>query len=171
MKKTIIVLLAFCASFTVSLNAQTKLKLGHMNSGEVMKVMPGIDSIQIKLIEFQNQLKGEYEQMMMEYQKKREDFETKGGTMSQSVYQIKAQEIKDLEARITEFAKSAEEDVQDKYTELLHPFQEKLLNAIKEVSKENGYTYIFDSTQGGALLYSENSDDIAPLVKKKLGIQ
>ena len=171
MKKTIVVLLAFCVSLTVSLNAQTKLKLGHMNSGEIMKIMPGIDTIQTNLMNFQNQLKAEYEQMMMEYQKKREDFETKGGTMSQSVYQIKAQEIRDLEARITEFAKSAEEDVQDRYTELLQPFQERLLNAINDIAKEHGYTYIFDSTQGGALLYSENSDDISHLVKKKLGIE
>ena len=171
MKKTIVVLLAFCVSLTVSLNAQTKLKLGHMNTGEVMKVMPGIDTIQTNLISFQNQLKTEYEQMMMEYQKKAEIIQNTGATMSPSVLQIKTQELKDMETRITEFAKAAEEDVQDRYAELLQPFQEKLLKAINDVAKDQGYTYILDSTQGGALLYSENSDDIAPLVKKKLGIQ
>ena len=171
MKKTIVVLLAFCVSLTVSLNAQTKLKLGHMNSGEVMKVMPGIDTIQTNLMTFQNQLKNEYEQMMMEYQKKAEVIQNTGATMPPAVLQIRTQELKDLETRITEFAKGAEEDVQDRYTELLQPFQERLLNAINDIAKEHGYTYIFDSTQGGALLYSENSDDISPLVKKKLGIQ
>jgi len=133
--------------------------------------MPGIDSVQIKLIDFQKQLQNEYEQMMAEYQKKREDFDEKGGTWPPAVRQIKAQELKDLEARITEFAKGAEENVQDRYAELLQPFQDKLLKAINDVAKEKEYTYIFDSTSGGALLYSENSDDVAPLVKKKLGIQ
>lgn len=171
MKKTIIACLAFCALFTINANAQTKLKLGHMNSQEVMKVMPGVDTVQATLTNFQKQLQMEYDQMANEYQKKREELENKGGTLSQSLLQIRTQELKDLEARITEFAKSAEADVQDKYVELLQPFQDKLIKAIQDVAKENAYTYILDSTQGGALLYSENSDDIAPLVKKKLGIQ
>jgi outer membrane protein len=43
------------------------------------------------------------------------------------------------------------------------------MEAIKTVGKENGFTYIHDQA---ALLYAaDNSEDILPLVKKKLGIQ
>ena len=38
------------------------------------------------------------------------------------------------------------------------------------MGKENGYTYIFDAGVG-AVLYSQDSDDIMPLVKKKLGLK
>jgi hypothetical protein len=37
------------------------------------------------------------------------------------------------------------------------------------VAKENKYTYILNSIED-VVLYSEPSDDIMPLVKKKLGI-
>lgn len=47
----------------------------------------------------------------------------------------------------------------------------KATNAIKEVAKENGFTYIFDMSSGAILFASETSEDILPLVKKKLGIQ
>jgi outer membrane protein len=51
----------------------------------------------------------------------------------------------------------------------LKPIIDKAKKAIEDVAKENGYTYIFDSSVG-VLLYYENSDDIMTLVKKKLGL-
>jgi outer membrane protein len=41
--------------------------------------------------------------------------------------------------------------------------------AIEQVAKENGYTYIFD-TSVGAVLYWEESDNVLSLVKKKLNL-
>ena len=44
----------------------------------------------------------------------------------------------------------------------------KVLVAIKEVAKENRYTYVFDvSTQ----LFNSESDDLTDKVKAKLGVQ
>ena len=54
--------------------------------------------------------------------------------------------------------------------DLMQPVMEKALNAIKEVGKENGFTYIFDMN-AGILYAAENSQDVLPLVKKKLGLQ
>ena len=43
-------------------------------------------------------------------------------------------------------------------------------NAINEVAKEQKYTYIFDISLG-SIVYGEESRDIMPLVKSKLGIE
>ena len=53
---------------------------------------------------------------------------------------------------------------------MLKPIVDRAKKAIEEVGKENGYTYIFDAGVG-AVLYSQDSDDIMPLVKKKLGLK
>ena len=53
--------------------------------------------------------------------------------------------------------------------ELVQPFIDKAKAAVKEVAKENKYTYIINSIED-VVLYSEASDDVMPLVKKKLGI-
>ena len=58
--------------------------------------------------------------------------------------------------------------MQERQIELMTPFQDKILQAIQDVAKENGYAYIFDSKN---LLYSEGGDDVSALVKKKLGIK
>ena len=52
--------------------------------------------------------------------------------------------------------------------ELLKPFQEKILEAIKEVGKEFNFTYIFDTSM---LTYYEQGEDISAKVKQKLGIK
>ena len=60
--------------------------------------------------------------------------------------------------------------LQEKEKELLQPIIDRAKQAIAEVAKENGYTYIFD-TSAGTLLYQQDSDDILALVKKKLGLK
>jgi outer membrane protein len=72
-------------------------------------------------------------------------------------------------ARIQEFQENAEKKLQDRQQEVLKPIIDRAKKAIEDVAKENGYTYIFD-TSVGALLYQQDSEDILPLVKKKLGL-
>ena len=60
--------------------------------------------------------------------------------------------------------------LEERQEALLKPIVDRAKKAIEEVGKENGYTYIFDSGIG-TVLYSQDSDDIMPLVKKKLGLK
>ena len=155
----------FTLGSTNHLSAQGKY--GHVNSSELLTSMPGIDSVSIKLQAFQSELQGLYEDYMAEYQAKVTKFDKEAGTMSSSVRQIREKEIQDLQNRIQEFQYSVQEDLESKQFELVKPFQDKIQNAIKEVAKENNYTYVFDTQ---VLLYSDGGVDITPLVKKKLGI-
>jgi len=90
--------------------------------------------------------------------------------MSSIIKQTKEKEILDLQRRIQEFQQTAQEDLQNKENELTAPIIEKARNAVRDVAKENGYTFIFNSTEG-LLLYTEPADDIMALVKKKLGLK
>jgi outer membrane protein len=90
--------------------------------------------------------------------------------MSQIMQQNKVKELQDLQARIQSFEEQAQTELQTKQEEMLKPLVDKAKEAIGEVAKEHGYTYVFDSALG-VLLYSEESDNIMELVKKKLGIK
>ena len=76
----------------------------------------------------------------------------------------------DLEKRIREFQTKAQSSLQTKEQELMKPLVQKAKDAIETVAKENSYTYVFDSGSG-ALLFQPESDNLLPLVKKKLGLQ
>ena len=143
-------------------------KYGHVNSNDVMMAMPGIDSIQIKLAEFQNNLATLYETMFSEFQTKKEKFDKEVGTMSSAVRKVKEDELLSIQNRIIEFQNNAQEDIEEEQDRLATPFQEKVRNAIEEVAKENKYSYIFDTR---TLLFYEDGDDVTALVKKKLGIK
>ncbi len=165
----LVLLFVFIGLYNFS-NAQSKIKLGHIDSGELLKMMPGRDSAEIKMKEYAKTLETQYAAMNSELETKYNDLDANKATMSDLIKQMKQKEIEDLSKRIQEFQQSAQEDVQKKEQELLKPIIEKARKAIEDVAKENGYTYIFDrSTQ--VLLYFENNDDIMPLVKKKLGLK
>ena len=73
--KKIALILAVVGLFSVQ--AAHAQKYGHVNSSEILEVMPGIDSLQIKLQAFQQDLQAMYENMMTEYQTKKEKFDAK----------------------------------------------------------------------------------------------
>jgi outer membrane protein len=163
--KKITLILAVCTFCVTSSFAQ---KYGHVNSGDIMKGMPGIDSIQIKLADFHQNLQILYENMANEFQTKKDKFDKEAGTMSSSVRKLREDELISIQNRIQEFSMNAQDDVEQEQARLIAPFQEKVQNAINDVAKENKYSYIFDTQ---TLLYYDGGDDITPLVKKKIGIK
>lgn len=165
MKKSFLLIAVICCLFSFSANAQ---KYGHVNSGDVLKAMPGVDSLQIKMADFQKELESMYENMLTEFQTKKDKFDKEAGTMSSSVRKIREQELVEMQNRIQEFQYSVQEDMEEKQVELAKPFQDKIQNAINEVAKEHQFSYIFDTQ---ILLYSDGGEDITPLVKKKLGLK
>lgn len=142
-------------------------KYGHINSQEIMKQMPGVDSLQIKIQIFQQQMQDVYQSMVDEYQVKKEKFDKEAGTMTTAVRKMKEDELVTLQNRIMEFQNTVQSDIEEEQYRLLKPFQDSLQKAIDDVAKEKGFTYIFDTQ---ILLYS-GGEDIAPFVKAKLGLK
>jgi len=153
-----------------NLSAQNKIKLAHVNSNDLLMMMPGIDTAQKAIQDYAKQLEDEMKAMYGEYEKKTTDFQNNQATMSQSLQQIKLKEIQEMEKRIRDFEEHAQTELQTKQEDLLKPIVDRARAAIADVAKEQGYTYVFDSAFN-VLLYSDDSDNIIELVKKKLGIR
>lgn len=165
--KLTIVLLVVAMSTTVF--GQKTVKIGHINSNELLSSMPERAKIQKDLETYATDLRTTLETMRKEYEVKIKDFQGKQDVMTEVIKNSKIKEITDLEKRITEFQQTAEADLQKKEEELLQPVIDKAKEAINTVAKEGAYTYILDSSVG-VVLYSVEGDDILPAVKKKLGL-
>ncbi|MCD4679600.1 MAG: OmpH family outer membrane protein [Bacteroidales bacterium] len=166
--KSVLIISLIC--FSVSVNAQTKPKFGHVDFAKLYSLMPGQDSAQIEYQEFAQSLKNTLDAMQAELESKYQDYQTSVNTLSAIIRSTKEKEIQDLQGRIEEFQMSAQQELQNKEGELTKPIIDKASQAVKEVAEENGYTYIFNSSEG-MLLYSDPGDDVLSLVKKKLGIE
>jgi outer membrane protein len=165
--KLIVVMLVVAMSTTVF--GQKAVKIGHINSNELLSEMPERTKIQSELEKYANDLRSTLDAMRKEYETKIQEFQAKQDVMTEVIKNSKIKEITDLEKRITEFQQTAEADLQKKEQDLLQPVIDKAKEAINTVAKEGSFTYILDSSVG-VVLYSVDSDDILPLVKKKLGL-
>lgn len=165
-----IALFSFVVLFSAFGYSQSGLKLGYIDSNEILSLMPETDSLQQELKNYADYLDQQMSTMGMEYQTKLQQYQENVATMSDLIRQTKEKEITDLQQRIQAFQQSADQDLQSKQQELFNPLIEKVKKAIDEVSRENKYNYVFD-VGTGALVFFENGDNILPLVKAKLGIK
>ena len=169
MKKTVIAIAICLLAFSGNAMAQKNPKLGHINSTELMQIIPGRDSAQAVLQAEVTELESTLKSMQSELETRYNDYMQNQQGWTELIRQTKQKELQDMNARIQEFGENAQKQLQERETELFKPLIERAKDAIKEVAREGGYSYIFDSGTG-ATLYDEGGGDIMPLVKKKLGI-
>lgn len=164
---------AVIASFTLAASAQ--LKIGHINSQELLSSMPETDSAQKKLEKLTKEHELALEEMSVEFNKKYDEYLKKlddtANPMSPLVKSSKEAELQELQQRIQTFQQQADQDLQQQRAVLFQPIQEKAVKAVNDVASENGFTYILDSGVGVVVYSAPNAEDILPLVKKKLNIQ
>ena len=163
MKKLTIIILCLLATLA---GFSQKAKFGHVDYGTLMKEMPGIDTAQQVLIEYQKELEETGQQMVNEFKEKQAAYmQLTNSGASSAILKVKEDEMMKLYERIQEFASISEQDLQQKQLSLLQPFQDKLLEAIKQVASAGNYTYIFDIS---TLAFYSQSDDLTEAVKAQI---
>jgi len=166
MKRIIIVLFAlFCIVGVKEINAQ---KFGHVNFAELYRQVPGHDAAQAEYEKYVMDIKQQIDAMEAELQQKYTEYTMNSASMTALIKTAKERELQDLQARYEEFRSSIEADLRTKDAELSEPLITKAKQAVEDVAKEHGYTYIFNSSDG-LVLYAIPSDDVINLVLKKLG--
>lgn len=147
-------------------------KFGHINSDELIQALPEFDSANVKLEKFRKELLNALELMTVEFNNKNATYEKEGKNYTEAVRQTKEQELIDMNRRIQEFQNNAQTQMQEKQAEFFQPVYVKVDKAIKDVGKENGFTYILDVAKGSVLYFDETkSTNILTLAKAKLGVK
>ena len=168
MKKTIFI--AILSVFALQASYSQALKFGHIDSGALIQMMPQTKQADSTLKKFGESLDSQMKGMTAEYQSKLQSYQSKVDSMPELIRTTKEKELTDLGQRIQDFQQTAQESIQKKKEEIYGPILKKAEDAIKEIAKEKGYSYIFD-TSLGSVIYAQESDNIMPLVKAKLGIK
>lgn len=164
MKRVIVLAVIVLMGSAVTVNAQ---KLGHINTGELMSVMPETKKAQEKMQKLQDSMNLVYAEMIREYNEKDSIIRTDSAKWTQAKKDIKFSEYQKLAEDVQQYSTKAQQWLQAKEQEVYEPVRKVTIEAIQTVAKANGYTYIFTAE---ALLVSPPSDDILPLVKKHLKI-
>ena len=147
------------------------LKIGHVNSQEIIALMPEVETMNTQMKEAQDAWEKELLKSREEYYAKIKAFQDAQATMTESIKQARQAELADMEQRIGNLNQAAQDDLAKKNQEFAAPILEKVKKAINDVAAENNFTYIFDITTQTIVYMGPTANDITPLVKKKLNLK
>jgi len=160
----------FFTVVSATVNAQT-LKFGHIDLPTLLQVMPERITVETEFNNFQKDLEDVLMEMQQNYQAKLKVLEQLGKDASEIKRNAKIGELQDMQQRMQNYQESGQQQVEQKYQELLKPLFDKANAAIGEIGKELGLMYVFEISSNAVLYKSNESIDVLPLVKKKLGIE
>ena len=152
----------------VGLTEAVAQKLGHLDAQEVLLSLPERAEAQASIESAAGEYETEVARMQSELETKFADYQAKASTWPDAIRQQKERELQQLDAGLQEFGVTIQNDLAQMEQQLLSPMIERVRKAIEDVGKEQGYTYIFD-TSTGVTLYN-GGDDVTDLVKTKLGM-
>jgi outer membrane protein len=172
--KKLLLTLAACVMFVLVSGSVSfaQQKIGHINTQEVLQLMPERDSAAKIYEKFNAEITKNFESMNVVYNNLLETYTKQKDSLSSFIRSAKEAELVDMQGKIQNFQTVAQQELDKKQTELMAPIVDKLKKTIKAVAESNKFTYIIDAA-GGTLVYfpEDESLNILPLVKAKLGIK
>ena len=145
-------------------------KFGVVDVQSVLQDMPELKEVDAKIAEASKTYETEYAKIQEEVQKKYTELQTlsQDPNALQTIKERRMSEMQALAEKGEQFAQTAQQDLQRQHAQLIQPIQEKVLNAIKAVGAEGGYTMILPD--GATLFNSTSVVDATPAVRTKLGL-
>lgn len=164
------ILLALVVALPLCAFAQAP-KFGIVDVESIIPKMAEFVEAQAKISEASKTFESEYAKIDEEMRKKYAEFQEleKDPSTLQSIKERRMQDIQELDKKAQQFAQTAQQDLQRQQAQLMQPIEEKVINAIKTVGSENGFTMIFP--QNVPAYISSDVQDVTALVKAKLGVK
>lgn len=167
MKKVLYAIAGTFAVLILSQTANAQQKYGHASLEDIVSIMPDIKKADSMLQQFRkDSLENTLPFYVSEY--KRKDSIAKAPSTPAAIKQTVQQEANNYLSIIQNWDQFTQSEMQRKQQEVLNPYFTKAFELINTVAKENGYTWVFKQD---ALLVAPHTDDLLPLVAKKLGVK
>ena len=169
--KKIIVLVAVFGIFSLQLLAQ---KYAYVDTEYILDNIPEYADAQKELddlaVEFQEEIEAKYAEIDKIYR----DFQAEAVLLPEDIKKKKEEDIIDKEKEVKELQTKRfgpTGDLFQKREELVKPIQEKIYNAIEEISEDKNYAFVFDKAGSLTILYVNVKFDISDDVLDKVGAE
>lgn len=166
MKKIIAIFVLAAGLVSGTVHAQNKF--GYIRVDEMVSHMPELRKIDTLLMSYQNDsLPRTYNYLLSQFNYY-DSIATDSVKQTAVVRQQAAGQRAEFLSELQNWQSTAQQLIEAKQNALLKPVYEKVLKAIDDVSKEKGYSYIFNQE---ALLVSPPGDNLLPAVAEKLKVK
>lgn len=148
------------------------LKFGHINSDEIITVMPEYSKARTDLQTLEKSYADDLQRTQEEFNRKYQEFQQAADSLPQNIAERRQRELEDMLQRQNEFRQKAMQDMEKASADLMAPIQKKLNEAIQAVGKAEGVVYIFDMARAAISYVDETkSINLTAKVKTQLGIK
>ena len=134
-------LLAIALLLPVSAFAQ---KFGVVNADEVMQSLPAFTEMKTKLEAASKTYEDEFGKLQAEFEKKYTELQGMDDKTPAAIKDRRVQELQELDQKIQQFRQTAQQDLQRQQQQLMQPIEAQVMQALKTVGDEGGYTFIFE---------------------------
>lgn len=164
MKKNILFLIL---ALNVSILIGQKQKIGHVNTQEIMQSLYIKDSVQFKLMGFQQMLENESRRIQSELYNEQVELERLKDSLPTEIFNQRYQRLMSDSKRFQEETlPQMQNSLKNKELFYIAPIEKKITEAIQKLAKRNSFTYIINLE---ATLYA-GGEDITKLVRVELGL-
>jgi len=168
MKKLVIASVVF---FFAAVMVQAQ-KFAYVDSQYILDNLPEYSEAQAQLDEISAQWQKEIEAKFAEVDKMYQDYQAQAVLLPEDMKKKKEQEIVDREKDAKNLQRQRfgqNGDLMKKRQEWVKPIQEKVYNAIQDISTSNNYAIVFDKSGALTILFSNPKYDISDEVLDNLG--
>lgn len=156
--------------FALPLGAMAQ-KFAHMNSQEIVGIMPEFTKAQADLEAMSKQYSEEMQRSQNEFNAKVQKFQEEVDSLPKNIAERRQKELQDMAQRQEQFQQEAYQTMQKAQQEAMVPIYKKLDEAIQAVGKAEGVIYIFDLARTPIPYVGTESVDVTAKVKAQLGIK
>jgi Skp family chaperone for outer membrane proteins len=170
MKKLLFVCVALTASllFTKDTHAQAT-KVGYFDEESVLASFPGIGKIDTLIAVYTNDSLGaEYNYRVMEYQRADSIFKKDSATMPAKARELALRDLNQKRYTLVNWQQLAGQMRDSKLDQLLLPYRQRMVEALKQVVAEQKYTLVLNASAISAYVQPPLLDNLSIRVAMKL---
>ncbi len=157
--------------FILPLGVMAQAKFAHMNSQDVITVMPEFTKAQADLEALSKQYTEEMQRSEQEFNRKYQELIQQQDSLPKNILERRQKEVQDMAQRQQQFQQEAYQAMEKAQQEAMVPIYNKLNEAVQAVGKAEGVIYIFDVARTPVAYIGTESIDVTAKVKAQLGIK
>jgi len=166
-------ILFLCVSILGFSSISSAQRYCYVDTQYILDAIPEYANAQLEIdrlsVEWQNQIEAKF----ILVDKKRNDYEAEAILLPAEIKKQREKEINDLDEKARGLQKKyfgVGGELFTKREELIQPIQDEIFGAIKDVSSEKKYAFVFDKANQSNLLFADPKYNISDLVLRKMDI-
>ena len=158
---------AAALALPAAVEAQAGLKIGYINSEEILQEAPGVQEAQSQFDADMQGYQAEIQTMAQELEQMIQRYEQQQLTLSPEAKQQRQAAIRQKQQEYQQRLQLIDQQAGQRQAELVQPVMDQINAIIEEIRSEGNYSFIFN-TAAGAIIAADPSLDLTQEVIRRL---